>query len=280
MASTAVNTDTYNRSCKHNYTPVHPGVNERNHHYYTDCKRDGHTKSVWWGIQALEWFKRNPFRSYKRFQHNLWSNKRWGRLPAGDSNKGNGRSGRANRYNKKHNNQCYYYILIYLLTIGLPVRAEDDTYNNAAPSSTATGNVTNQAVQFQNNGAPSRQTMGKQQVACNGPTFTFSPFWLASENKPYDPESYARGWNYGGQLNFMFPLDGSITEQCKAMAKRLEETLRLEYELTRVDRCATLMKKGFTLRAGSDFEHLCHDVVPIVLQPIKVKTTETNEYTK
>ena len=141
--------------------------------------------------------------------------------------------------------------------------------------------MTNQAVQFQNNGAPSRQTMGKQQVGCNGPTFTFSPFWLASENKPYDPESYARGWNYGGQLNFMFPLDGSITEQCKAMAKRLEETLRLEYELTRVDRCATLMKKGFTLRAGSDFEHLCHDVVPIVLQPIKVKTTtiQTNDPT-
>ena len=132
--------------------------------------------------------------------------------------------------------------------------------------------MTNQAVQFQNNGAPSRQTMGKQQVACNGPTFTFSPFWLASENKPYDPESYSRGWNYGGQLNFMFPLDGSITEQCKAMSKRLEETLRLEYELTRIDRCASLMKKGFTLRTGSDFEHLCHDVVPIVLQPIKVTT--------
>ena len=136
--------------------------------------------------------------------------------------------------------------------------------------------MTNQAVQFQNNGAPSRQTMGKQQVACNGPTFTFSPFWLASENKPYDPESYSRGWNYGGQLNFMFPLDGSITEQCKAMSKRLEETLRLEYELTRIDRCASLMKKGFTLREGSDFVHLCHDVVPIVLQPIKVKTNTPN----
>ena len=137
--------------------------------------------------------------------------------------------------------------------------------------------MTNQAVQFQNNGAPSRQTMGKMQVACNGPTFTFSPFWLASENKPYDPESYARGWNYGGQLNFMFPLDGSITEQCKSMARRLEETLRLEYELTRVSRCSELLKKGFTLRKGSSFEHLCHDVVPIVLQPIKVKITQTND---
>ncbi len=97
---------------------------------------------------------------------------------------------------------------------------------------------------------------------------TFSPFWLASENKPYDPESYARGWNYGAQLNFMVPLNGSLTEQCKSMAIRLEETLRLEYELTRVAKCAELMKKGFTLRYGSSFEHLCSDVVPIVLQPI------------
>ena len=52
------------------------------------------------------------------------------------------------------------------------------------------------------------------------------------------------------------------------MAIRLEETLRLEYELTRVAKCAELMKKGFTLRYGSSFEHLCSDVVPIVLQPI------------
>ena len=70
--------------------------------------------------------------------------------------------------------------------------------------------------------------MGKMQVSCNGPTMTFSPFWLASENKPYDPESYGRGWNYGAQLNFMVPLNGSLTEQCKAMAIRLEETLRLD----------------------------------------------------
>ena len=34
--------------------------------------------------------------------------------------------------------------------------------------------------------------------------------------------------------------------------------------------------KGFTLREGSTFEHLCHDVVPIVLQPIKI-TTKTND---
>jgi len=98
---------------------------------------------------------------------------------------------------------------------------------------------------------------------------TFSPFWLASENKPYDPESYSRGWNYGGQLNFMVPLDGSITERCKSIAKRQEEKMRISYELSRMLKCTELMKKGFTLRHGSTFEHLCSDVVPIALQPIK-----------
>ena len=271
MAYTLMSDCTHSSESKYNYAPIHPGQHERNYHNNSNGIRDGGPKSVWGRVQALVRFKRNPFRSYKSNRYNLYSNKRWSRLSAGNSNKGIGRSGRTNRHLKNHYNKCYYYILIYLLTIGLPVRAEDDTYNNAAPSSTATGNVTNQAVQFQNNGAPSRQIMGKLSVSCNGPTMTFSPFWLASENKPYDPESYARGWNYGAQLNFMVPLNGSLTEQCKAMSKRLEETLRLEYEITRVTKCAELLKKGFTLREGSTFEHLCHDVVPIVLQPIKVK---------
>ena len=106
---------------------------------------------------------------------------------------------------------------------------------------------------------------------------TFSPFWLASENKPYDPESYSRGWNYGGQLNFMVPLDGSITERCKSIAKRQEEKMRISYELSRMLKCTELMKKGFTLRQGSTFEHLCSDVVPIALQPIKKEDPMADE---
>ena len=61
-------------------------------------------------------------------------------------------------------------------------------------------------------------------IACNGPTMTFSPFWLGSESIPYDPESYSRGMNYGGQLNFMVPLDNSITEQCKSITNCLTES--------------------------------------------------------
>ena len=93
---------------------------------------------------------------------------------------------------------------------------------------------------------------------------TFSPFWLASENKPYDPESYSRGWNYGAQLNFMVPMDYDTVRQCKSIAKRVEEKMRVDYELVRALKCAELMQKGFTLRPGSRVEHMCNDVVPIV----------------
>ena len=93
---------------------------------------------------------------------------------------------------------------------------------------------------------------------------TFSPFWLASENKPYDPESYSRGWNYGAQLNFMVPMDYDTVRRCKSIAKRVEEKMRVDYELVRALKCAELMQKGFTLRPGSRVEHMCNDVVPIV----------------
>ena len=103
---------------------------------------------------------------------------------------------------------------------------------------------------------------------------TFSPFWLASENKPYDPESYSRGWNYGAQLNFMVPMDGSTVEQCKAIARRVEEKMRVDYELVRALKCAELMQKGFTLRPGSRVSHMCNDVVPIV-SVLNTKTMST-----
>ena len=104
---------------------------------------------------------------------------------------------------------------------------------------------------------------------------TFSPFWLASENKPYDPESYSRGWNYGAQLNFMVPMDYDTVKQCKSIAKRVEEKMRVDYELVRALKCAELMQKGFTLRPGSRVEHMCNDVVPIV--SVLKQTTKNND---
>ena len=78
------------------------------------------------------------------------------------------------------------------------------------------------------------------------------------------PTNYSRSNNYGMQLNFSVPLDGSLTELCKKIAKRHEEKMRLDYELVRALKCTEIMKAGFTFRPGSRVEVLCHDIVPIV----------------
>ena len=96
---------------------------------------------------------------------------------------------------------------------------------------------------------------------------TFTPFYMGNHVKPFDgdmsSEGYTMNENWGVQLNFMVPLDGSITERCKAIGKRQEEKMRLDYELVRIKECASLQERGFTLRPGSPLEHICHDVVPI-----------------
>ena len=268
---------------KSNNTSVHSRKYERNYHNRSDCNGDNRTKSVWRRATELV---RNQYNSYfSQFwrdislRYSILRDNSWRGLSIRDSRQGSGCNNRSspirnNRYRPFYHNKRYHYLLIGLLTIGCtPAYAEgDETYNTAAPESTATGNVTNQAVQFQNNGAPSRQRYTNG-VSCNGPTMTFSPFWLASENKPYDPESYSRGWNYGAQLNFMVPMDYDTVRQCKSIAKRVEEKMRVDYELVRALKCAELMQKGFTLRPGSRVEHMCNDVVPIV-SVIKPKTTE------
>ena len=131
----------------------------------------------------------------------------------------------------------------------------------------ATGNVTNQAVQFQNNGAQSRQFFGPN-ISCNGSTMTFQPFYMGNHTKPLDehmqPTSYTLAENWGFQVNFMIPLDKSGYKQCKELAKRQEEKMRLEYELTRAHKCAELMQKGFMIRPNTPIAKLCQDIVPIV----------------
>ena len=87
--------------------------------------------------------------------------------------------------------------------------------------------------------------------------------WEHEEGK-MSPSGYTMNENWGVQLNFMVPLDGSITELCKSIGRRQMEKLRLDYELVRIKECAALQKEGFTLRPGSRLEHICHDVVPIV----------------
>ena len=197
------------------------------------------------------------------------------------------RVSRAKRLHPKLHHKLYYYFALCLLTVN-PAFAEGDTNNNSNPVAAATGNVTNQAVQFQNNGASSRQQYS-QGISCNGSTMTFSPFYMGNHTNPYSadedtrdlyPSSYQLNENWGFQVNFMVPLDREGLRQCKAIAKRQEEKMQLDFELVRALKCAELQQKGFTLLPGSRVYHLCSDVVPIqsLLPKENVSTNKTNRF--
>ena len=99
---------------------------------------------------------------------------------------------------------------------------------------------------------------------------------FAEAIKPFDelmqPSSYTIAENWGFQINFMVPLDRQSLKQCRDMAKRQEEKMRLDYELVRALKCAELQQKGFTFHPNSEMKVLCQDIVPIsALLPPKPK---------
>jgi len=79
-----------------------------------------------------------------------------------------------------------------------------------------------------------------------------------------DQQSYTVAENWGFQINFMVPLDGSIVETCKALGRRHLAKMELDYELVRALKCTEIQQKGFMLVPGSRVYHMCSDVVPIV----------------
>ncbi len=112
---------------------------------------------------------------------------------------------------------------------------------------------------------------------------TFSPFYMGNHVEPYDIEdgvreqsSYTKNENWGGQINFMVPLDGSIVERCKAIAKRQEEKMRLDYEMIRALKCAELQTKGFMIRPRTRIYHMCSDIVPIAAYLKEQQETKEN----
>ena len=261
MAYSTYSTLSFSGEGESSNTAVHPRLNASYHNHDTGNNRSNRPRGIWRYLQQLVRYKRSTQWKHCRSEHNLLSTYSGRTIPARDCNK-TSRSSRADRHRSNNYNKLHYYLAIGLLTISNPATAE--VYNNAAPTSTATGNVTNQAVQFQNNGSPSRQNYGGG-IACNGPTMTLTPFYMGNDTIPYDNTSYVTSNNWGAQLNFMVPLDWGTVNRCKAIAKRQEEKLRLDYELVRALKCAELQQKGFTFRPGSRVEHMCHDVVPISL---------------
>ncbi len=271
MASTLITGITHGSESRISDPQFHTGVDEQYNNDNSRNSRRNNDNNLWICIKQMDWGKYNPYisliRRYSRFRFNIHFTHSWRSLRARSGNKGS-QSGAISRSNRQRNRRYFYYgILISLLSIA-PARAEGDR-NVSNPVAAATGNVTNQAVQFQNNGAPSRQHYGPN-ISCNGATMTFSPFYMGNHTKPWDidedgmrPSSYTIAENWGGQINFMVPLDREGLNRCRSIAARQEEKMRLDYELVRVLKCAELQQKGFMLLPTSDIGHMCSDVIPI-----------------
>ena len=210
----------------------------------------------------MVWYQRNPKRRHNKLLNYIFRAYRRGSVSAGVNNTccwGNRRYHDHRRYLNKY----YYYILVGILAVAPAYAEEPRVQNTSNPVAAATGNVTNQAVQFQNNGAPSRQYFHGGN-SCNGTTMTLSPFYMGNDTIPRERDGYVTSNNWGAQINFSIPLDGGMVELCKQIATRHEQKMRLNYELIRAQKCADLMQTGFTFRPGSRVEHMCSDIVPIV----------------
>jgi len=93
---------------------------------------------------------------------------------------------------------------------------------------------------------------------------------MGNHTKPWDidedgmrPSSYTMAENWGGQINFMVPLDREGLRRCRRIAARQEEKMRLDFELVRALKCAELQQKGFMLVPNSRVYSMCSDVIPI-----------------
>jgi len=139
--------------------------------------------------------------------------------------------------------------------------------NIAGPSASATGNVTNQAVQVLQ-GPYAMNTYGGG-VSCQGPTMSISPFGLGSTNKSLDPETFqSYSGNFGISLGLNFPLDGSLQEICKARAKveiirqqAEADKAKLDFALVRLRICGEQIKAGIFYHPDSPYGLTCADVM-------------------
>jgi len=170
------------------------------------------------------------------------------------------RSRRNHRHQPKYQLFLYYYLALCIL----PVNAEEPRVQNTSnPVAAATGNVTNQAVQIQNSGAPSRQYFGPNN-SCNGATLNVTPFLMGNNTTPYERTSRTTTANWGLQASVSIPLDGGMIERCKQIAQNHDDKMRLDYELTRALKCSEIQRNGFMLRPGTRVAHMCSDVIPII----------------
>jgi hypothetical protein len=158
--------------------------------------------------------------------------------------------------------------LLLSLMIGTSALAESPQNTNiAGPSASATGNVTNQAVQVLQ-GPFNTQSMGAG-VVCQSATISLSTFMTGNLNGNADPFTHqTHSANGGITLSVNAPLDGSVVELCKERA-RVEiarqqaeaDKARLDFELVRLLRCGEAARQGIRFHPDSPYAGICADVV-------------------
>ena len=164
----------------------------------------------------------------------------------------------------------YKYIIgLYAIVFALPATAQQAPSNTniAGPSASATGNVTNQAVQVLQ-GPFAMNTYGGG-VSCQGPTLNLQTFGYNSLAGSTDPTSYqTNSFNGGLSAGFSIPLDGSFQELCKARVKTEitrqqaeADKARLDFELVRLLKCGEAIKSGISFHPESPYAKICADVV-------------------
>ena len=164
--------------------------------------------------------------------------------------------------------------LLLSLIISTPAFAEGPPQNTniAGPSASATGNVTNQAVQVLQ--GPYPITTFGMGVSCPGPALTVAPFVTGNLNNNKDPWTYqSNSAGAGFTIGFSTPLNGTITETCLEAARTSiarnqaeADKARLDFELVRALRCGQMMQSGIRFHPQSPYASVCADIV-VVLPP-------------
>ena len=175
------------------------------------------------------------------------------------------RSHNRNKFGYKFN-LCLYSIAILFGGTAYAQSAPSNT-NIAGPSASATGNVTNQAVQVLQ-GPYAVNTYGSG-VSCQGATLSVSPFVMGNLNSSQDPATFqTQSGNAGISLGFNVPLDGGLMEICKARAKveiqrqqAEADKARLDFELVRLLKCGEAIKNGVSFHPSSPYANICADIV-------------------
>ena len=245
-----------------NCTGLYSRLDEQHDYHRTDSNRDDCNREVRRCLQQHHGSQCDSECGYWGHGHNIHDELRGNKLAARNRHSGSRRDRnprhRTYHRNRIHNNLVKCLLSVVFLTCS-PVNAQtnDGTTVIANPQASSTGSVTNSAVQI-NQGSYSTQGLGTGHF-CNSGTMVFTPFYLGAG---FHPE-YSRSENYGAQISFAIPLDGSAQEICKELGRKKIQQKRIDILLTRIRECTAMYDKGYMIRPNSPYSAICDDVVPI-----------------